>query len=70
MKLRDFLKQFENCDPEMEIGLAYGSQGESGNGFSELKVIDAFVSNAKNPKMWSFYKQKSYTRSAKVIDGI
>lgn len=22
MKLKDFLKQFENCDPEMEIGIA------------------------------------------------
>lgn len=47
MKLKDFLKQFENCDPEMEIGIANSCYFIGNIKVNKAKTVSSIFNNVR-----------------------
>lgn len=47
MKLKDFLKQFENCNPEIEIGIANSCYFISNIKINKAKTVSSVFKNGR-----------------------
>ena len=75
MKLRDFLKQFENCDPEMEIGIGFRLGDEYPRMDPNFEIGTRFIPNqtsngggsAQQTFPFKFGKDQGYRNKAIVL---